>query len=127
MSPLPSAPRLGLTHYWLGRSAEAIPRVRKAIELAHGDTSATTFSLPHVGLALAGTGQYTEATKAFDEARRFGQEYEVWPLLARALSMSAGFHIDVFDFAGNETLVEEARELGRSANFLTAVRSQRKY
>jgi tetratricopeptide (TPR) repeat protein len=123
ISPLPSAPRLGLTNYWLGRSAEAIPRVRKAIEVARGDTSATMFSLPHLGLAFAGTGQYAEAERVFDEARSFGREYEVWPLLARAISMSAGFHLDVFDFAGNEVLAEEARELGRSANFLPPVLS----
>jgi class 3 adenylate cyclase/tetratricopeptide (TPR) repeat protein/DNA-binding XRE family transcriptional regulator len=121
ISPLPSAPRLGLSDYWLGRSAEAIPRVHRAIELARGDTSATMFSLPHLGLAFAGTGQYVEAVRVFDEARRFGREYEVWPFLARAIAMSAGFHLDVFDFVGNEALVEEARELGRSANFLPPV------
>jgi tetratricopeptide (TPR) repeat protein len=79
------------------------------------------FSLPHLGLAFAGTGQYVEAEQIFDETRRFGREYEVWPLLARAISMSAGYHLDVFDYAGNEQLVEEARELGRSANFLPSV------
>jgi hypothetical protein len=31
--------------------------------------------------------------------------------------MSAGFHLDVFDFEGNEALAEEARELARSHNF----------
>jgi tetratricopeptide (TPR) repeat protein len=74
-----------------------------------------------MGLAFASTGQYAEAERVFDEARAFGREYEVWPLLARAIAMSAGFHLDVFDFAGNEALAEEARELGRSANFLPPV------
>jgi len=121
MSHSPSHARLGLTFYWRGHSTEAVPRARKAVELAHGDTSTTMFTLPHLGLAFAGTGQYTKAIEAFDEARRFGLEYEVFPLLARAIAMSAGFHLDVFDFAGNEALAEEARELGRSASFLPPV------
>ena len=31
--------------------------------------------------------------------------------------MSAGYHLDVFDFAGNEEVAQEARELARSLNF----------
>ena len=31
--------------------------------------------------------------------------------------MSAGYHLDVFDYVGNEALAEEARELARSVNF----------
>jgi len=81
--------------------------------------------LPGAGLWPEGALQHwvgaQEAVQEFNEARRFGREYEVWPLLARAIAMSAGFHLDVFDFAGNEALAEEARELGRSANFLPPV------
>jgi hypothetical protein len=32
--------------------------------------------------------------------------------------LSAGYHLDVFDYAGNEALAEKARELARSLNFL---------
>jgi class 3 adenylate cyclase/tetratricopeptide (TPR) repeat protein len=107
----------GLGAYWLGRSADAISRAREAIESAKGDTTGTLYSLAHLGLGLAGAGQYTEASKVFDEARRFGKEYEIWTFLARAIAMSAGFHLDAFDYAGNEAIAEEALELGRSVNF----------
>jgi tetratricopeptide (TPR) repeat protein len=107
----------GLGAYWLGRSADAISRAREAIESAKGDTTGTLYSLAHLGLGLAGAGQYTEASKVFDEARRFGKEYEIGTFLARAIAMSAGFHLDAFDYAGNEAIAEEARELGRSVNF----------
>ncbi len=39
------------------------------------------------------------------------------PLLARAQAVSAGYHLDVFDFRGNETIAQEARELARSFDF----------
>src|SRR5439155_3406123 len=78
------------------------------------DTSARMWALPHLGLALAGSGRYGEAISIFDEARRFGQEYGIWPLLARSISMSAGMHLDLFDYAENERISEEARELARS-------------
>jgi len=54
----------------------------------------------------------------FAEARRFGREYGVGPLFARAIAVSAGYHLDVFDFRGNEAIAGEARELARSLEFL---------
>jgi tetratricopeptide (TPR) repeat protein len=89
--------------------------VRAAQEAKH--TTATMWSLPHLGLALAGQGRYEEAQQVFDEARRFGREYGVETLLARAISMSAGFHLDVWDLEGHEALAHEARELARSLGF----------
>jgi len=79
------------------------------------------FAYPHLGLALAGCGRYTEAMAAFEEARRIGQEYQVKPFLARAVSMSAGLHMDLFDYEGNVLLNEEAQELARANNFPPAV------
>jgi hypothetical protein len=80
------------------------------------------YALPHCGLALSASGRYTEALDVFDDARQFGREYEVGHFLARSISMSAGFHLDVFDYAGAEALSSEARELARSVNFpLTTV------
>jgi tetratricopeptide (TPR) repeat protein len=35
--------------------------------------------------------------------------------------MSAGYHLDVFDFTGNEALAEEARERARALNFTPPV------
>jgi len=76
------------------------------------------FALPHLGHALAALGRYAEAEEVFAEARRFGREYGVGPLLARAIAVSAGYHLDVFDFRGNEAIAGEARELARSVDFL---------
>src|SRR5205085_1831544 len=47
--------------------------------------------------------------------------YEVGPFLSRAISMSAGLHLDVFDFVGNEALAEEVRDLPRSGAFPPSV------
>jgi hypothetical protein len=54
----------------------------------------------------------------FDEARQFSREHEIWPMLARVIAMEAGYHLDVFDYAGHAGIADEARELGRSANLL---------
>lgn len=50
----------------------------------------------------------------FRDARRFGEEYELAAGLPRCIAMSAGFHLDLFDFEGAEAIQEEARDLGRS-------------
>jgi tetratricopeptide (TPR) repeat protein len=110
----------GMTFYWLGRFDEAIASGEQAVQMARkmNETQSTTYSLPHVGLALAGKGRYAEAEQVFEEARRFGREYEVWPMLARVMAISAGYHLDIFDFAGHQAIAEEARELASSVNFL---------
>jgi tetratricopeptide (TPR) repeat protein len=115
-APLANAP---LLFYLLGRIAEAVTYAREAVDIVRTrhDTSAIMWTLPHLGLALAASGRYAEAAKIFDEAREFGRAHEVWPLLARAVAMSVGFHLDAFDHAGAEQLAEEARDLARSAGF----------
>ena len=55
--------------------------------------------------------------QVFEEARQLGREYRLDTLLARAIAMSAGFHLDIFNFARAESLAQEARELARSVNF----------
>jgi DNA-binding SARP family transcriptional activator len=104
---------------FVGEMAEAVERGREAVDVARqaSDTANIMFTLPHLGHALAGLGRYREAEQIFAEARRFGREFGVGPLLARALAVSAGYHLDVFDFRGNETIAEEARELARSFDF----------
>ena len=71
--------------------------------------------------ARAASGRYQEALQTFEQARRFGREYGIDTWTARAISMCGGVHLDVFDFDNAETLAEEARELGRSVNFLLPV------
>jgi tetratricopeptide (TPR) repeat protein len=117
--PPPVYTYLSVSLYWLGRLEEAIDRGRASVQAAReaNHTSATMWSLPNLGVALAASGQYGEAMRTFEDARLFGREYGIGTLLARAIAMSAGFHLDVFDFAGNEALAEEARDLARSLNF----------
>ena len=79
--------------------------------------SAMMWCLPHLGIALAASGRYEEADRAFQEARQFGREYGIDRTLARAIAMSSGFHLDLEDFANHEALAEEARELARSLRF----------
>ena len=66
---------------------------------------------------LAGCGFYAEAKAVFEEASQMGLKHEIWHFRARAIAMSAGFHLDVFDFEGNELLALEALEQARSAPF----------
>ncbi len=117
--PAPVYTYLSLSLYWLGRLEEAVQRGGEGVQSAReaNHTTATMFSLPHLGLALAGQGRYDEAMWVFEEARRFGREYGVDTLLARAIAISAGFHLDVWDFEGNEARAEEARDLARSLSF----------
>jgi class 3 adenylate cyclase/tetratricopeptide (TPR) repeat protein len=112
-----------LTLYLRGRTAEALDRARESAQnfRSLSDVFAATFGHPHLGLALAACGRYTEAASVFEEARQLGRKHEVWPFHARAIAMSAGFHLEVFDFKGNEDLAEEAREQARLAGFQPSV------
>jgi predicted ATPase/tetratricopeptide (TPR) repeat protein/transcriptional regulator with XRE-family HTH domain len=111
---------LGRLLYWMGHYPEAVVYLRQAVELTKFDETDHIFALQDLGLALAATGQYVAAVQAFDEAYRICKEIENWPLLARSVANAAGFHLDVFDYAGGEALVEKARGLARSANFVVA-------
>ena len=120
---VPAAEMSSLILYWTGNYDEAIRRAREAIGLARAvnDTSNLIRALSDLGLALGASGCYQEALQTFEHARRFGREYGIDTWTARAISMCGGVHLDVFDFDGAETLAEEARELGRSVNFLLPV------
>jgi tetratricopeptide (TPR) repeat protein len=102
--------------YWAGHYQEGIERARTAIARAREvkDTMSTMLGLPHLGLSLAAVGRYREAIEVFEEARRFGREYEVWAPLARATAMSGGLHLELHDYQRHRELAEEARELGRA-------------
>jgi tetratricopeptide (TPR) repeat protein len=108
-----------LTLYLSGRLTEAEERARQAAEIFRGanDAFAANFGHPHLGLALAARGRYAEAAAVFQEASQLGMRHKIWHFRARAIAMSAGFHLDVFDFEGNERLAREAREEARSAPF----------
>jgi DNA-binding winged helix-turn-helix (wHTH) protein/tetratricopeptide (TPR) repeat protein len=112
-----------LTLYLAGRSTEALALAAVAPDSAGSslDATFTMYSLAHLGLNLAATGRYTEATKAFQEARSFGRKYGALPMLARAIAMSAGLHLILFDFEGAEALQSEACELARSVGFVPPI------
>jgi predicted ATPase/transcriptional regulator with XRE-family HTH domain len=111
---------LGRTYYWLGRYTDALTHQRKAIELSQNHAIDQIFPLQDLGLALVATGQYREAVRVFEQSQQLSRQHEVWPLLARSFASLGGFHLDVFDYAGNEKLAEEARILARSADFVLA-------
>lgn len=108
-----------LALYFQGRLAEALERAQESAQAFRSlsDVFAATFGHAHLGLALAARGRYSEAARVFDEASQLGRKHEIWTFQARTLAMSAGFHLDLFDFKGNERLAEEAREQARSAKF----------
>jgi class 3 adenylate cyclase/tetratricopeptide (TPR) repeat protein len=112
-----------LALYWQGRTAETLARARESAQAFRSlsDVFAATFGHPHLGLALAACGKYSEAASVFEEAKQLGRKHEIWDFLARAMAMSAGFHLDVFDFEGHERLAEEAREQARSKGFRPSV------
>jgi tetratricopeptide (TPR) repeat protein len=107
-----------LALYWLGRLDEAVTGSLDGLKAARAalDVSWMMSTLPQLGTALAGSGRYDEAARAFDEARRLGREHGVEGLLARAIAMSAGFHLDLGDFERAEAISQEARELALSCN-----------
>jgi tetratricopeptide (TPR) repeat protein len=102
--------------YWAGKHDEGIRIAGDAVRSMQDEREsvARMIALPHLGLVLAAKGRYGDALRTFEEARRFGREYEIWGPLARATSMSAGFHLELFDLEGHRELAEEARELGQS-------------
>ncbi|HLH55169.1 MAG TPA: AAA family ATPase [Verrucomicrobiae bacterium] len=108
-----------LNLYFRGHISEAVGRARESAVTFQSlsDMFAATFGHPHLGLALAACGRYSDAARVFEEAKQLGLKHEVWTFLARAVAMSAGFHLELFDFQGNELLAEEARDRARSAGF----------
>jgi class 3 adenylate cyclase/tetratricopeptide (TPR) repeat protein len=105
---------------WAGRFPVAVERGREAVRIAReaGNTDATILAMQVLGLAFAGIGAYDQAAQVFAESARFGREYAIGPFLARSIAMSAGFHLDVFDFEGHLAITDEASELARSVGFM---------
>jgi DNA-binding NarL/FixJ family response regulator len=120
---------LPIALYLVADFSAAASYAREAIEAsrAAGDSYNLVAQLSHAGLSLAAVGHYEEGLAAFAEARQVADERPIPSVLqnlSRAVSMSAGVHLEAFDLAGAEALAEEARELGRSTNFPPAVTSE---
>jgi tetratricopeptide (TPR) repeat protein len=112
-----------LTLYLAGQLLEAAQQAKRAADAARAgrDTELTMYALSHYGLSLGAIGKYRDAARTFAEAREFGRKYGILPPLARAISMSGGFHVSVFDLDGAESIHTEARELARSLNFMPTI------
>jgi class 3 adenylate cyclase/tetratricopeptide (TPR) repeat protein len=121
--PFMSRTGAALTLYLAGRLDEAVEAGAEGLRMArvHNHSWALMNGLPHFALALAAKGRYSEAIRMFEEAHSFGTEHGIWPFLARSISFSAGFHLDIYDFPGNQQLAEQARESGLSGDFLPTV------
>jgi len=102
--------------YWTGRLVEATRRGGEAIERFRqlNDVAGLVIVLPSQGLALAARGRYEEAERNFHEAVQLGRRHGISTSLARAIAMSAGPHLDTFDYVGAEELAEEARDVART-------------
>lgn len=115
-----SVMQAGMFEYWLGHFQGAVESSRRAFDLAHHayDTFSMAQTLGILGLALAGQGRYAEAFETFEQARTIAQERGTRPWLARTLACRGGVHLDLYDFAGAESLAQEAREVSRSVRWL---------
>jgi ATP/maltotriose-dependent transcriptional regulator MalT len=104
--------------YLSGRHGESVEHGLQGVSLARdlSDMATLTFALGPLGLSLAATGRYQEAEEAFAQARQIGSQYGVEGYLARAISMSATPHLDLFDFDGALRIAQEASELGHRFN-----------
>jgi tetratricopeptide (TPR) repeat protein len=111
--------QFGLNWYYLGHFKEADRYTRQALEIARQvhDANIIIRTLGNLGMTLTGCGRYDEALALFGDARRFGREQATWAWLARSISMCAGLHLTVGDYAGAETLTEEACEVNRVVRF----------
>jgi len=123
---LPALVNAPLLFYLIGQNDEAVTLARAGIEAARAvnDALALMTVYPHLGLALAASGRYTEALQVFEEAWRFGRTFDIRDMrsqLSRALAMSIGMHLDLFDFDGAERIAEEARDIARSADWAPTV------
>jgi DNA-binding CsgD family transcriptional regulator len=110
--------------YLIGRHGESLEHGLESVRLARelSDMAGLTFALGPLGLSLAASGRYREADDAFAEARRAGVQYGIdGYLVARAVSMSATPHLDLFDFDGALRIAEEASELGQRFSIRTTV------
>jgi len=116
---VPSLSLAPLTLYWRGRVADSITWANEILAAARAanDIVALLVELPPLGMALAASGRYRDAIAIFAEARAIGERHRATSLLARAVSMSTGLHLDTGDLDGAEDLATEARELARRSGW----------
>lgn len=109
----------GLGLYWMGEQESSIARSEMAIERARALTDHVTIvrALSNLGAAQAARGNYGAALAIYQEACEHAAQNNILPWLARALSMRSGLHLDLFDYAGAEEYIDQARITARRAQF----------
>jgi tetratricopeptide (TPR) repeat protein len=107
--------------YHVGAHAEGEGIMRRMSQVAAdlGDISTQVVLVANLGLTLSGQGRYGEALESFEHARGLATRHGLKTLLARSVSMSAGYPLDVYDFAECTRRAEETAELGRALEFAT--------
>jgi tetratricopeptide (TPR) repeat protein len=108
-----------LYHAAAHAECEAVTRKMLTVAAELGDASTQIILTANLGVALAGQGHYAEALDSFERARSLATKYGITTLLTRAVSMSTGYPLDVYDFDEAERRATETRELGRAIEFST--------
>jgi class 3 adenylate cyclase/tetratricopeptide (TPR) repeat protein len=111
---------LVIIHYWLGSFESAISHAELLKQQIQGDISALLEIHGNLGVALAAMARYRESEETFSEGLRLAREYEFWPYVARMISTSTGYHLDLYDYAGHESRALEARQVARQNDFMTS-------
>jgi tetratricopeptide (TPR) repeat protein len=96
---------------WTGRMLELAERV--------GDWHTAVVVQGNRALALAGQGRYVEAEEGFARAVSMAERFGLTTLAARTVSLSAGYHLDLFDLEGGEAKARQAAERGALLEFAT--------
>jgi eukaryotic-like serine/threonine-protein kinase len=107
--------------YHAGVYAEAEEVTRKMARVAEdlGDASTQVILESNLGLTLSGLGRYEDADDSFERSCKLAQRFGLTTLLARSVSTSAGYRIDVYDYDEAERRANHAREVGRAIEFAT--------
>jgi class 3 adenylate cyclase/tetratricopeptide (TPR) repeat protein len=111
---------LVIIHYWLGSFDSSLSHAELLQQQIQGDISAQLELHGNLGLAFAALGRYREAQETFSEGLRLAREYEFWPYVARMISTSTGYHLDLYDFTAHEALAQEARQVAKQNDFMTS-------
>jgi len=119
--PAPVMGLAGVLLYHCGAHAEAEEISTRMVRIADDVGDATTSVILHanIGLMKSAQARYAEADDSFARARALATRYGLQTLLARSVSTSAGYHLDVFDLETAVSIASEARDIGGTLEFVT--------
>jgi tetratricopeptide (TPR) repeat protein len=107
--------------YHAGLHEEAETWIRRVLVRAEDvrDWQTVCFLYANLGLVLSAQGRYGEAREAYGSARATAERCGLVTALARTVSITAGHHLDVYDWDGAERHAREACNVGRNLEFTT--------